>query len=123
MCGICGRYSPSGVKIEELNCMLDTLVHRGPDDSGCHVKANIGLGSRRLSIIDLETGKQPISNEEGTLWVVYNGEIYNYQILRAELEAKGHSCHTNSDTEVIVHLYEEFGEHCVERLSGMFAFA
>src|SRR5688572_586787 len=123
MCGICGKYSPSGVKTEELNSMLGTLVHRGPDDSGCYVNANIGLGSRRLSIIDLETGNQPISNEDGTLWVVYNGEIYNYQALRMQLEAKGHSFQTNSDTEVIVHLYEEVGEHCVEQLGGMFAFA
>jgi asparagine synthase (glutamine-hydrolysing) len=123
MCGICGKYSPSGVKTEQLNAMLGTIVHRGPDDSGCYVNANIGLGSRRLSIIDLETGKQPISNEDGTIWVVYNGEIYNYQTLRVQLEAKGHLFHTNSDTEVIVHLYEEFGEHCVEHLGGMFAFA
>jgi asparagine synthase (glutamine-hydrolysing) len=122
MCGICGKYSPSGVKIEELNCMLDTLVHRGPDDSGCYMNANIGLGSRRLSIIDLKTGKQPISNEDGTIWVVHNGEIYNYQTLRVQLEAKGHLFHTNSDTEVIVHLYEELSEHCVEKLHGMFAF-
>ena len=123
MCGICGKYSPSGVRTEELNAMLDAIVHRGPDDSGCYVNANMGLGSCRLSIIDLETGNQPISNEDGTIWVVYNGEIYNYQTLRAQLEAKGHSFQTNSDTEVIVHLYEEFGEHCVEQLGGMFAFA
>jgi len=123
MCGICGKYSPSGVKTEELDTMLETIVHRGPDDSGCYVNANMGLGSRRLSIIDLETGRQPISNEDGTLWVVQNGEIYNYQTLRLELEAKGHSFRTNSDTEVILHLYEELGEHCVERLRGMFAFA
>jgi asparagine synthase (glutamine-hydrolysing) len=123
MCGICGKYSPSGVKTEELNHMLDTIVHRGPDDFGIYIKANIGLGSRRLSIIDLETGNQPISNEDGTIWVIYNGEIYNYQTLRVQLEAKGHLFHTNSDTEVIVHLYEEVGEHCVEQISGMFAFA
>ena len=123
MCGICGKYSPSGVKIEELNTMLATIVHRGPNDSGSYVNANIGLGSRRLSIIDLETGNQPISNEDGTIWVIYNGEIYNYRTLRMQLEAKGHSFHTNSDTEIIVHLYEEVGEHCVEQLSGMFAFA
>jgi asparagine synthase (glutamine-hydrolysing) len=123
MCGICGKYSPSGVKTEELSCMLDTVVHRGPDDSGYYVKVNIGLGSRRLSIIDLETGKQPISNEDGTIWVVYNGEIYNYQALRAQLESKGHRFCTYSDTEVIVHLYEEVGERCVEQISGMFAFA
>jgi asparagine synthase (glutamine-hydrolysing) len=103
--------------------MLDTIVHRGPDDFGIYIKANIGLGSRRLSIIDLETGNQPISNEDGTIWVIYNGEIYNYQTLRVQLEAKGHLFHTNSDTEVIVHLYEEVGEHCVEQISGMFAFA
>lgn len=123
MCGICGKYSPSGVNTEELNAMLGTIVHRGPDDSGCYVNANIGLGSRRLSIIDLETGNQPISNEARTIWVIFNGEIYNYQTLRAQLEVKGHSFHTNSDTEVIVHLYEEVGEHCVEQLGGMFAFA
>ena len=123
MCGICGKYSPSGIKTEELNAMLNTIVHRGPDDSGCYVNANIGLGSRRLSIIDIETGNQPISNEDGTVWVVYNGEIYNYPTLRIQMEAKGHLFHTNSDTEVIVHLYEEFGEHCVDHLGGMFAFA
>src|SRR6266487_3787245 len=123
MCGVCGKYSPAGVKTEEINAMLDTIVHRGPDDSGCYVNVSIGLGSRRLSIIDLETGNQPISNEDGTIWVVYNGEIYNYQTLRAQLEAKGHLFHTNSDTEVIVHLYEEVGESCVEQISGMFAFA
>ena len=123
MCGICGKYSPSGVKLEELNSMLGTIVHRGPDDSGCYVNANIGLGSRRLSIIDLETGNQPIGNEDRTIWVVYNGEIYNYQTLRLQLESKGHLFHTNSDTEVIIHLYEEVGEQCVEQLSGMFAFA
>ncbi len=123
MCGICGKYSPSGVKPKELSCMLDRLAHRGPDDSGSYIRANIGLGSRRLSIIDLETGNQPISNEDGTVWVVYNGEIYNYPTLRMQLEAKGHLFRTNSDTEVILHLYEEAGEHCVEQLGGMFAFA
>ena len=123
MCGICGKYSPSGVKTEELDAMLDTIVHRGPDDSGCYVNANIGLGSRRLSIIDLETGNQPISNEDGTVWIVYNGEMYNYKSLRTQLESKGHLFRTGSDTEVIVHLYEEVGERCVEQLSGMFAFA
>jgi len=123
MCGICGKYSPSGVKLEELNSMLGTIVHRGPDDSGCYVNANIGLGTRRLSIIDLETGNQPIGNEDRTIWVVYNGEIYNYQTLRLQLESKGHLFHTNSDTEVIIHLYEEVGEQCVEQLGGMFAFA
>ena len=123
MCGICGKYSPYGVKIEELNSMLDRIVHRGPDDSGCYVNASIGLGSRRLSIIDLHSGKQPISNEDGTVWIVYNGEMYNFPQLRPQLESKGHIFRTNSDTEAIVHLYEEMGERCVEQLSGMFAFA
>ena len=102
--------------------MLDTIAHRGPDDSGSYFRGSIGLGNRRLSIIDLQSGKQPISNEDGTIWVVYNGEMYNYPHLRAQLESKGHVFRTNSDTEVIVHLYEEFGERCVERISGMFAF-
>jgi asparagine synthase (glutamine-hydrolysing) len=123
MCGICGKYSPFGVEPEELNRMLDTIAHRGPDDSGSYISARIGLANRRLSIIDLQTGKQPISNENGTIWVVYNGEMYNYQALREQLEAQGHLFRTQSDTEVIVHLYEEVGERCVERISGMFAFA
>lgn len=103
--------------------MLDTIAHRGPDDSGSYVRGRIGLGNRRLSIIDIQSGKQPISNEDGTIWVVYNGEMYNYKTLRAQLESKGHLFCTNSDTEVIVHLYEEVGERCVEQISGMFAFA
>ncbi len=123
MCGICGKYSPSGVQADELNQMLDTIAHRGPDDSGSYVRGRIGLGNRRLSIIDIQSGKQPISNEDGTIWVVYNGEMYNYKTLRAQLESKGHIFCTNSDTEVIVHLYEEVGERCVEQISGMFAFA
>jgi asparagine synthase (glutamine-hydrolysing) len=123
MCGICGKYSPEGVHPEEVDRMLDTIVHRGPDDSGCYVRGRIGLGNRRLSIIDLQSGKQPISNEDGTVWIVYNGEMYNYPQLRRELESKGHTFRTNSDTEAIVHLYEDMGERCVERLSGMFAFA
>ncbi|MDQ2691182.1 MAG: asparagine synthase (glutamine-hydrolyzing) [Chloroflexota bacterium] len=103
--------------------MLTTIAHRGPDDSGSYVRGAMGLGSRRLSIIDLESGNQPISNEDGTIWVVYNGEMYNYRVLRAQLEAQGHLFRTHSDTEVIVHLYEEMGERCVEQISGMFAFA
>jgi asparagine synthase (glutamine-hydrolysing) len=123
MCGICGKYSPSGVQEEELDHMLDTIAHRGPDDSGSYVRGRIGLGNRRLSIIDLQSGKQPISNEDGTVWVVYNGEMYNYPHLRRHLESQGHTFRTNSDTEAIVHLYEDLGERCVEQLSGMFAFA
>src|SRR5512132_3965902 len=102
MCGICGKYSPAGVEPQHLNQMLDSLAHRGPDDSGSYVRGRIGLGSRRLSIIDLQSGRQPISNEDSTVWVVYNGEIYNYPDLRAQLESRGHSFRTNSDTEVIV---------------------
>src|SRR5215207_2718548 len=123
MCGICGKYSPTGVEPKELSHMLDSIAHRGPDDSGSYVRGKIGLGNRRLSIIDLHSGKQPISNEDGTIWVVYNGEMYNFPRLRAQLESKGHVFRTNSDTEAIVHLYEDFGEHCVEHIGGMFAFA
>src|SRR5687767_58990 len=123
MCGICGKYSPTGVQPEELNHMLDSIAHRGPDDSGTYLRGPIGLGNRRLSIIDLHSGRQPISNEDGTIWVVYNGEMYNFPRLRAQLESKGHVFHTNSDTEAIVHLYEDFGERCVEHIGGMFAFA
>ena len=103
--------------------MLRTISHRGPDDEGTFVDGCVGLGNRRLSIIDLAGGNQPICNEDETVWVVQNGEIYNYRQLRRELEGRGHLFRTNSDTEVIVHLYEDLGERCVERLSGMFAFA
>lgn len=103
--------------------MADTIHHRGPDDEGYYVSGPVGFGFRRLSIIDLNTGHQPISNEDGTIWIVFNGEIYNYKELREELQAKGHIFKTQTDTEVIVHLFEEFGESCVERLRGMFAFA
>lgn len=123
MCGICGKYSPSGAQPEEINHMLDSIAHRGPDDSGSYVRGRIGLGNRRLSIIDLHSGRQPISNEDGTIWVVYNGEMYNYPRLRAQLQSKGHTFRTNSDTEAIVHLYEDLGERCVEEIGGMFAFA
>ena len=126
MCGICGklqfdlqaRVSPALVK-----AMADTISHRGPDDEGYYVSGPIGLGFRRLSIIDLNTGHQPISNEDGSVWIVFNGEIYNYKELREVLLSQGHVFKTRTDTEVIVHLYEEFGEHCVEKLRGMFAFA
>ncbi|HEX6270568.1 MAG TPA: asparagine synthase (glutamine-hydrolyzing) [Anaerolineales bacterium] len=123
MCGICGKVSPQGVRTEELKSMLRTIMHRGPDDEGVYAKGRIGLGTRRLSIIDLPGGHQPICNEDGTIWIVFNGEIYNYQSLRRDLEGRGHYFFTQSDTEVIVHLYEDFGENCVEKLKGMFAFA
>ncbi len=124
MCGICGSVSwqqPFGV--EKLQAMLETLIHRGPDDEGVHVAPPVALGARRLSIIDLDTGHQPLSNEDETVWVAQNGEIYNYVELREELEAKGHKFRTRGDTEVIAHLYEEDGPDFVDKLVGMFAIA
>jgi len=103
--------------------MCDAIVHRGPDDSGYYVRDGIALGMRRLSIIDLSTGHQPVHNEDRSVWVVFNGEIYNFKSLRADLERHGHTFYTGTDTEVIVHLYEQFGERCVEKMRGMFAFA
>jgi asparagine synthase (glutamine-hydrolysing) len=123
MCGICGQYNPEGVNPDDLRSMLQVIAHRGPDDQGVYLNGAVGLGSRRLSIIDPVGGRQPLSNEDQTIWIVCNGEIYNYRQLRAELQGRGHSFRTNTDTEVIVHLYEELGERCVERLRGMFAFA
>lgn len=133
MCGIAGSCNFRGDKInrEILERMVQTLEHRGPDDKGIYIsgdmhpnaKAQIGFGHRRLSIIDLETGHQPISNEDGTIRIVYNGEIYNYIELKERLLKKGHEFRTKSDTEVIVHLYEDKGLDCVEDLRGMFAFA
>ena len=103
--------------------MADTIVHRGPDDEGYYTSGPVGFGFRRLSIIDLSLGHQPLANEDNSVWIVFNGEIYNYQQLRDELKSKGHIFKTHTDTEVIVHLYEEFGEACVEKLRGMFGFA
>ncbi len=111
------------VLADEVRDMSAAIVHRGPDEDGFHLERNVGLGMRRLSIIDLKTGRQPISNEDGTIWVVFNGEIYNYQQLRVDLEARGHSFATTTDTETIVHLYEEYGEQAVEHMRGMFVFA
>jgi asparagine synthase (glutamine-hydrolysing) len=108
---------------EQVRSMTDTIVHRGPDDEGIHVAGNVGLGMRRLSIIDLAGGKQPIYNEDGSVVVVFNGEIYNFPELRQGLEIRGHKFRTHSDTEVIVHLYEEMGADCVTKLRGMFAIA
>src|SRR3990172_11125213 len=103
--------------------MLQTIAHRGPDDEGAYIKGHVGLGCTRLRIIDLLGGRQPICNEDGTVQIVFNGEIYNYKSLRQELENKGHHFRTNTDTEVIVHLYEDLDIHCVNELNGMFAFA
>src|SRR5690349_3211868 len=126
MCGICGKVmfdASASVSPALIKGMADTIVHRGPDDEGFYVSGQVGLGFRRLSIIDLSGGHQPLCNEDGTVWIVFNGEIYNYRELRKFLRAKGHVFKTQSDTEVIVHLYEELGETCAERLRGMFAFA
>ncbi len=126
VCGICGKLNfnrGASVPPSLLKAMADTIHHRGPDDEGYYVSGPVGFGFRRLSIIDLNTGHQPICNEDGKVWIVFNGEIYNYQELRQHLRSKGHTFKTQTDTEVIVHLYEEFGESCVEKLRGMFAFA
>ena len=125
MCGIAGIFGLNGepVRQHELEVMCNALFARGPDDAGYYVNADVGLGMRRLSIIDLSTGHQPVANEDGTVQVVLNGEIYNFRELRRNLEARGHTFKTTSDTEVIVHLYEEYGIDCVQHLRGMFGFA
>ena len=126
MCGIYGIADLQGnalLDLELLSRMGDVIVHRGPDDEGHHVKGGVGLGMRRLSIIDVEGGHQPIANEDKTVWVVCNGEIYNFKELRTELEARGHIFGCRSDTEVIVHLYEEEGTELFKWLRGMFAIA
>ncbi|MEN4098398.1 MAG: hypothetical protein ROW52_00620, partial [Anaerolineaceae bacterium] len=123
MCGICGIFDPAGSQPDVVQAMLRTIIHRGPDDEGQYIAGAIGLGARRLSIIDVHGGRQPIHNEDASIWIVFNGEIYNYPYLRQMLEEAGHTFATQTDTEVIVHLYEEYGEQCVEHLSGMFAFA
>ena len=125
MCGIAGMIGRPGETVtpEQVRRMTETIVHRGPDDEGIHARGNVGLGMRRLSIIDLAGGRQPIYNEDGTVAVVFNGEIYNFLELRKELEGRQHKFRTHSDTEVIVHLYEEMGADCVTKLRGMFAIA
>ena len=126
MCGIAGllelkKNAQANPAI--LRQMCDVMAHRGPDDEGIYTQDRIGIGMRRLSIVDLATGHQPMSNEDGSLWMVFNGEIYNHQSLREPLIARGHSYRTHSDTETIIHLYEEYGKDCVQHLRGMFAFA
>jgi asparagine synthase (glutamine-hydrolysing) len=123
MCGICGRVSFAGVREVDIQVMMDRLAHRGPDGQGLYINSVAGLGHRRLSIIDLQTGSQPIANEDRTIWITFNGEIYNYSDLRRQLLRLGHDFATQTDTEVIVHLYEEFGQDCAKHLRGMFAFA
>lgn len=126
MCGIAGVIDvrPGAVvDATVVGRMCRTIVHRGPDDEGIYAKGGVGLGMRRLSIIDLAGGHQPVHNEDKTVWIVFNGEIYNFPELRPELERRGHRFYTDTDTEVIVHLYEDVGPACVHRLRGMFAFA
>ena len=127
MCGICGKLNFDPDKpVEEslIRRMCAVIAHRGPDDEGVYIDKNVGLGNRRLAIIDLSpAGHQPMSNEDGTIWITLNGEIYNFPELRERLEKQGHSFFSNSDTETIVHLYEEHGTDCVKHLRGMFAFA
>jgi len=126
MCGINGiALSPeSGKTIDRsvIERMRDVIQHRGPDDYGLFIDGNIGLGHRRLSIVDVAAGHQPMTNEDGALQITYNGEIYNHADFRTELEAKGHVYRTHCDTETILHLYEEHGIDCVDYLRGMFAF-
>ena len=125
MCGICGVIGIDDPKRSEVlvRKMMNAMIHRGPDGEGLLSRSGAALGMRRLSIIDLPGGNQPVWNENGTRAVVFNGEIYNYHYLRNELESLGHGFQTQSDTEVIVHAYESWGNKCVEHLRGMFAFA
>jgi asparagine synthase (glutamine-hydrolysing) len=125
MCGIVGIVGSSGCPVDDavLRSMNDAIWHRGPDDDGYFVRDRVGLGMRRLSIIDVAGGRQPIHNEDKSIWVVFNGEIYNYEELRDDLQRRGHHFYTKSDSETLVHLYEEFGDAGVTRLRGMFAYA
>ena len=123
MCGIVGFVGARADMDEILQAMMDRIVHRGPDGEGRFVDGQVALGHRRLSIIDLEGGKQPMFNEDGSLVVVFNGEVYNFQELREQLLAAGHTFATRSDTEVLLHGYEEWGKELLDRLRGMFTFA
>ncbi len=124
MCGIAGYFLPEGqAEMPAVKRMCDVIRYRGPDDEGFHIDGGCGIGMRRLSIIDLNTGHQPISNEDGSIWVVFNGEIYNYRDIRRDLIGRGHRFATNSDTETLIHLYEEEGAAGIRKLRGMFAYA
>ena len=126
MCGICGQYNfgnPVPVQRRDIEAMTRTLVHRGPDDEGYYITGPLGFGFRRLSIIDLGGGHQPMSDREESVWVIFNGEIYNFHELRDELEGYGHVFRTNSDTEVIIHGYKQWGDEVLNRLNGMFGLA
>ena len=123
MCGILGGWIDNHIPRDAIDASLEAIVHRGPDDAGDYYDSPVMLAMRRLSIIDLDGGHQPISNEDGTIWVVCNGEIYNYIELAKDLKACGHTLQTASDTEVLVHLYEEHGTDMCRYLRGMYAFA
>src|SRR5918999_5848782 len=126
MCGIAGIVASDRLDADDgarAVRMRDVIAHRGPDDAGLFMDERAALGHRRLSIVDLAAGHQPLANEDETIWIVFNGEIYNHADVRRELEAAGHRYRTRSDTETIVHAYEQWGNACVERLRGMFAFA
>ncbi|MBN2261217.1 MAG: asparagine synthase (glutamine-hydrolyzing), partial [Clostridiales bacterium] len=121
MCGIAGYFGSGSLQL--LKDMLKSIHHRGPDGEGTFVAHNVGLGIKRLAIVDVDHGNQPIHNEDETLWIVYNGEIYNYQELKNDLIKKGHKFYTDTDTETILHAYQEWGSDCLKFLNGMFAFA
>ena len=125
MCGIAGTFNLNGAPVDAENVkrMCDVMAHRGPDDEGVFLDGSVGLGHRRLSIIDLSAaGHQPMFNEDRTIALVFNGEVYNFRELRHHLECLGHYFHSQTDTEVVIHAYEEWGEKCVARFNGMFAF-
>src|ERR671933_568803 len=125
MCGIAGvlYFDGTAAQPEILKPMTDVIAHRGPDGEGIYTSGAVGLGHRRLAILDLSpAGKQPMSNEDGTIWVTFNGEIYNFGEIRQELSDRGHKFRSQTDTEVIVHAYEEWGTDCLKRFNGMFAF-
>src|SRR6202795_1382465 len=125
VCGIAGIVRSDGARVDRelLERMNEAIRHRGPDDDGFYFSDGVGLAMRRLSIIDLKSGQQPIHNHDRTAWIVFNGEIYNYRELREKLEKLGHTFYTNSDTEAIVHAYDQYGTDCPKYLRGMFAFA
>src|SRR5659263_222958 len=126
MCGICGKiiFKDTIPSPDSIRAMCNTIVHRGPDDEGIYTAPHIGLGQRRLSIVDLAPGAcPPLTNEDSTVWLVFNGEVYNFLELRKQLQDRGHRFATKSDTEVIIHLYEDEGVACLRKLRGMFAFA
>src|SRR6187200_1988237 len=127
MCGVCGVVGIEGILDpsirDAIRPMTRAIAHRGPDGEGYYTDAHVALGHRRLAIIDRAGGHQPMTNEDESCWIVFNGEIYNHKAIRADLIARGHRFRTVSDTEAIVHAYEEYGPDCVSRLEGMFAFA